>query len=242
MSHGGGNHSQERRGEPVALSREAAEAILRRHGLDAEGLAADELKRRWQELARRHHPDLGGDMRTMQEINAAYSFLKPHAAQWGRDLSSPRVGGAPVWAWAGHGRAAGTVPDEMILRDDYSDRNFLRKRLWELSGRSTEEWTLWAFDGEEMLPPVVTYGSDKIFPEMARAMMRHGRRGFRSPRAVLAQVPNERFEMLLLHSDRRSHEPPVPLWLSAADGLARDRAFLLGLPGRLDAIAAGRSF
>jgi hypothetical protein len=72
--------------------------------------------------------------------------------------------------------------------------------------------------------------------------MRHGRRGFRSPRAILAQAPNERFEVLLLHSDRRTHEPPVTLWLSSADGLARDPAFLLGLPGRLDAIAAGRSF
>jgi hypothetical protein len=30
--------------------------------------------------------------------------------------------------------------------------------------------------------------------------------------------------------------------LSSGDGLASDRAFLLGLPGRLDAIAAGRSF
>ena len=61
----------------------------------------------------------------------------------------------PVWAWAGHG-GGDTVPEELILRDDYSDRNFLKKRLWELSGYATEEWTLWAFDGEEMLPPVVS--------------------------------------------------------------------------------------
>jgi hypothetical protein len=104
MSHGGGNHSQERSGEPVALSRESAEAILRRHGLDAEGLAADELKRRWQELARRHHPDLGGDMRTMQEINAAYSFLKPHAAQGGATF--PRRASAARRSGPGPGTAA----------------------------------------------------------------------------------------------------------------------------------------
>jgi hypothetical protein len=238
MSHGV-NHSPDRPGSPPAMSRETAEAILRHHGLDAEGLAADELKRRWQELARRHHPDLGGDMRAMQEINAAYTFLKPHAGQGARDLASPRVRGAPVWA--GHGGAA-TVPDELILREDYSDLNFLKRRLWELAGRSTEEWTLWAFDGEAMLPPVIAYGSDKIFPEMAQAMMRHGRRGFRWPRAIFAQAPNERFEMLLLHADGRAHEPPVGFWLSSADGPARDRAFLLGLAGRLDAIAAGRSF
>jgi hypothetical protein len=88
----------------------------------------------------------------------------------------------------------------------------------------------------------VAYASDAIFPQMAQAMLRHGRRGFRSPRAILAQAPNERFEALLLHSDGQAHDPPVPLWLSSADGPGRDRAFLLGLPGRLDALAAGRGF
>ena len=87
------------------MSREAAEAILRRHGLDAEGLAADELKRRWQELARRHHPDLGGDMRTMQEINAAYSFLKPHAGAVA-GATSPRRASAARRSGPGPGTAA----------------------------------------------------------------------------------------------------------------------------------------
>jgi hypothetical protein len=226
------------------MSREIAEAILRRHGLDATGLAPGELKRHWQELARRHHPDVGGDVHAMQEINAAYSFLKPQAvpaaaAGTARDTASPRVRGLPIWAWAGHGDGS-TVPDEVILRNDYSDRNFLKKRLWELSGSSAEEWTLWAFDGQEMLSPVVAYCCDAIFPEMAKAMLRHDRRGFRAPRAVLAQPPNERYEVLLLHADGRSHEPPVALSLSSPDGLARDRDFLICLPERLDALADGR--
>jgi hypothetical protein len=227
------------------MSRETAEAILRRYGLDAAGLAPEELKRRWQELARRHHPDLGGDMRAMQEINAAYSLLKPSGAGADaspggmRDTESPRFRGLPVWAWAGHGRDGGAaVPDEVILRGDYSDRNFLKRRLWELSGRSAEEWTLWAFDGQALLPPVATFGSEAVFAEMAEAMLRHGRRGFRTPRAVLAQAPDERYEVLVLHSDGQTHRPPPALQLSSPEGLARDRAFVLGLPGRLDALAA----
>ena len=32
----------------------------------------DELKRTYKNLARQHHPDLGGDLRTMQDINAAF--------------------------------------------------------------------------------------------------------------------------------------------------------------------------
>lgn len=238
MSHGG-KHSHDQRPEPAApMSREAAQGILRRHGLDAEGLAPAELKRRWQELARQHHPDLGGDVRAMQEINAAYSFLKPSSGAG--DSGCPRVRGLPAWAWAGH--RDGSAPDALILREDYTDRNFLKKRLWELSGRCTQEWTLWAFDGYELRPPVVTYGSDAILPEMAKAMLRHGRRGFRAPRAILAQAPEERFEVLLLHADGQAYAPPMPLSLSGADGLARDRAFVLGLPGRLDALAASRGF
>lgn len=226
------------------MSREAAEAILSRHGLDAAGLAPAELRRRWQELARRHHPDLGGDTGAMQDINAAYAYLKPRAGasyfEGTRDVHSPRVRGFPAWAWAGHGGGV-VLPDELILRHDYTDRNFLKRRLWEVSGRSTEEWTLWAFDGRELLPPVVAYASEAVFAEMATAMLQHGRRGFRRPRAVLAQAPDAPHEVLVLHSDGRLHQPPAALPVSSRNGPALDRAFLFGLPDRLDALARARS-
>ena len=240
MPHGA-EHPQDHPATPAGMSRDTAQGILRRHGLDTEGLAPDELKRRWQELARRHHPDLGGETGDMQEINAAYSFLKPLAPAGARDTASPRVLGLPAWALAGHGAGA-AMPDGVIARRDYSDRNFLKKQLWELSGRSSQEWTLWAFDGQDLLPPVVSYGSDAIFPDMAEAMLRHGRRGFRSPRAVLAQAADERHELLLLHSDGHLHEPPMALSWSSRGCLTLDRAFLMDLPGRLDALAAGRGF
>src|SRR3712207_8422642 len=112
----------DRSGRPAAMSREAAERILRRHGLDAAGLAPEELKRRWQDLARRHHPDLGGDIQAMQEINAAYARLKPSAAAAAafagvRDTTSPRVRGFPAWVWAGHG-GAGTGAGGVFPRGD----------------------------------------------------------------------------------------------------------------------------
>src|SRR3712207_5953220 len=97
----------DRSGRPAAMSREAAERILRRHGLDAAGLAPDELKRRWQELARRHHPDLGGDTRAMQEINAAYLFLKPQAAP-AAGVRATRS--APASAACRSGPGPGTAP------------------------------------------------------------------------------------------------------------------------------------
>lgn len=40
----------------------------------------DEAKRLYKELARKHHPDMGGDLRTMQEINAEYSQFQARGA------------------------------------------------------------------------------------------------------------------------------------------------------------------
>ena len=36
------------------------------------GLSIEELKQEYRKLAKKHHPDLGGDTTTMQEINAEY--------------------------------------------------------------------------------------------------------------------------------------------------------------------------
>jgi hypothetical protein len=40
----------------------------------------EEAKKLYKELARKHHPDLGGDLRTMQEINAEYSLFQAKGA------------------------------------------------------------------------------------------------------------------------------------------------------------------
>lgn len=40
----------------------------------------DEAKKLYKELARKHHPDVGGDLRTMQEINAEYARFQASGA------------------------------------------------------------------------------------------------------------------------------------------------------------------
>ncbi len=53
--------------------------LLRQQALAVLGLPANatpqQIKRRYRSLAKRHHPDLGGDQRQMQRIVAAYEFL-----------------------------------------------------------------------------------------------------------------------------------------------------------------------
>lgn len=54
-----------------ALQRQQALAVL---GLPANATPA-QIKQRYRRLAKKHHPDLGGDPRQMQRLTAAYEFL-----------------------------------------------------------------------------------------------------------------------------------------------------------------------
>ncbi|HEX7733688.1 MAG TPA: J domain-containing protein [Ktedonobacteraceae bacterium] len=54
-----------------ALQRQQALAVL---GLPANA-TMPQIKQRYRKLAKRYHPDLGGDPRQMQRLTAAYEYL-----------------------------------------------------------------------------------------------------------------------------------------------------------------------
>lgn len=54
-----------------------ADDIFEKHGVRGASLMSpDQLKAAYKKLAVQHHPDKGGDTRTMQDINAAYDALE----------------------------------------------------------------------------------------------------------------------------------------------------------------------
>ena len=57
----------------------ARQLIERQRALTVLGLPPNatpkQIKQRYRQLAKRHHPDLGGDQQEMQRIVAAYEFL-----------------------------------------------------------------------------------------------------------------------------------------------------------------------
>jgi DnaJ-domain-containing protein 1 len=57
----------------------ARNLVLRQQALSVLGLpptaTPQQIKRRYRSLAKRYHPDRGGDQRQMQRIIAAYEFL-----------------------------------------------------------------------------------------------------------------------------------------------------------------------
>ena len=68
----------ENRFDKAGGARMAAEspAAKNRFHRDFNGLSDIEAKKRYRDLARKHHPDVGGDNETMAELNSAYEKFK----------------------------------------------------------------------------------------------------------------------------------------------------------------------
>jgi len=166
-----------------------------------------ELRHAWIMLAKQYHVRAARDdthERAMAEINAAYDLLKANpekAKSGGVTTDDPRIRGVCVWAWAGHS-GTGLPPSDRIETADERDINYVKRRIWQLSGHSKEQWSIWSFDGRRFMPPLAVYGTRSIFDQMAGLALQCTRVGFRRPRAVFVQKlgldwPN----LLLIHSD-----------------------------------------
>lgn len=212
------------------------------HGVSAHMYDEKGLKAAYRRLAVLHHPDRGGDGRTMALINTAYHVLAQRAemARAANGAASPRTEHrhhpeTPPWAWAGYA-GGGLTPSAKISKPSYTDLNFVKKRMWELSGGSTEEWNLDSFNGRIFCGAFTVFGSPAIFDEMARATVEGDR--YNRVRAVFAsRRGDDNRELLLIWSDGLVHEPPIRFEHHSWNGNpANDLDFVRTLPKLLDEI------
>ncbi len=56
------------------------------------GASAEEIKKAYHRLAHQHHPDKGGSLTKMKEINAAYNEIKDGKGGGGRTTDDPFTG------------------------------------------------------------------------------------------------------------------------------------------------------
>jgi hypothetical protein len=96
-------------------------------------------------------------------------------------FDDPKRDGFAVWAWAG---ADGPPGSDRIERADFSDRNFVKRWMWEACDRRTDEWTIWPFDGYGFLAPLTVYATSDQFAEMVQAAQQFARSGGLPPVAV----------------------------------------------------------
>jgi hypothetical protein len=118
-------------------------------------------------------------VRTDHDLYRNYGPSEQSAFDWASDDSKKRTYQrrdynrytAPddKWAWAGH--FGSKVPDSSIHKNDFTDLNFIKRSMWELSRHSNDEWTISGYDGKTLSHNIIVYGSPGIFHYMAIAMI-----------------------------------------------------------------------
>lgn len=92
---------------------------------NASNMSKNELRNAWKELSAKHHPDKGGNVETMQNINAAYDFLKTEPQK-----TMPSYNNFGVPPWETDERAAFNVENPQRGHIGY-----YKKKAWEISGK-----------------------------------------------------------------------------------------------------------
>jgi hypothetical protein len=204
--------------------------LFRRFGVDVTGMTPEALREARRQLIHRHHPDRGGNLDTAQSINAAFDLLKDGVPKY---RGSPFALGSfrrthqnrgdqlaalklcypeyPEWVWAG---CSGDIPGRAEIRvQDFTDINFIKKSIWELSGHSESEYTIWGFDGRIFRGHVAVFGAPKAFNYMADAMATFQTRGSNryECRAVFVHEEASR-DLYLIYADGKHHgDAPIKM-------------------------------
>lgn len=225
------------------MSWDEAASIYRGLGVDPE-LPLPDLKAATRELWKRNHPDVGGNPETMKKINAAFDVLKEprrESPRSGSRDSYRRPEQTPDEVWAHAGYSGGMQNSSHIYRNDYTDVNYIKKRMWELSGHSNVEWMITGFDGAFTRASTTVYGSPKIFAQMAEALVIWQIKGGNSYRCRAVFVQKRRgdnSQVLIIWADGISYAAdPIPLdYDSFNKNPSNDRQFDRHLRELIDAL------
>ena len=243
------NEIRRRAGLPLLeMSYQDAVQVYAQHGVDIRNMDDAAIKKAYRRLMQKHHPDRGGNLETAQDLAAAQDALEK-----GTSAPTPRQGyrggrrstrsETPTWAWAGH--AGGMPPSANIYSADYRDINYIKKRMWELSGKSKNEYTIWQYDGAYFRGVFSVFGSEKIFNEMAKAMRVWGSSG--NPyhtRAIFVterkheSAPSEReLKLIYLDGDFLGDDPFLLHHNSFNANPGNDEEFMRDLPNQLNKVS-----
>jgi hypothetical protein len=214
-------------------------------GVDPRISNPDALKKAYRAAMMKHHPDRGGNENIAKALSDAYGVLVKgdngntgSASNGSSHEYQAQPSRAPeTAAWAQAGNSGGYPNSSNIHRNDYTDVNFIKKRMWELSDHSRDEWSISGFDGHFFRGSVTVYGSPEIFDEMAKAMIMWQTRGGNpyDCRAVFVSKRRGK-ELLLVYADRKFYgKYPIPMHHDSFNlNPSNDQQFVRKLPEFLD--------
>jgi hypothetical protein len=215
-------------------------AIFQKYGVDVVDMPLDQMRKSRNVLMQRLHPDVGGSVEGAQEVNLAFAVLRN--TTFLRPTPRPR---RPIesqhrpneWAWAGH--SGPKSPNFLISRSDFTDLNFIKRSMWELSDNSNEEWVIQGYNGMSFTNTVTVYGSSNIFFYMAIAMIDYQTKGSSpsSCRAVFVRSGSSHV-LYLIYADGKYYDQNPSKFVpnSAASNRLNDPEFLQQLSEWLEQI------
>jgi curved DNA-binding protein CbpA len=231
-------------------------AIFSRFGIDVAGMTPDQLRKARNKLIMAHHPDHGGVAEALTAINDAYYFLKSSgtvapqgksiglSSQSYQSYSRDSRDSARMPAWALAGYSGGSLPNTTIYKNNFSDANFFKKAMWELSGKSTTAYTIWGFDNYSFSSSIMVFASPKIFNTVADAMVtwQSNSENPRHTRAVLVS-PFQGQGLYLIYADGIYYgDQPIQMEHKSFNANPNnDQQFTRTLPELLDQLKARNS-
>jgi hypothetical protein len=202
------------------MSIQQAGNILRRVGIDTRSLDDSVLRKVLQ----------GKDAQTAQVISAAYKLFRSpqepsgigapgqQQTRWAQEKDSKR----PVWA-VGNG-------DWRINREDFTDPNFVRMKLWELSGKPNgNPITIWSFNDDSFNFHLQVLAKVSVMKEIVKATL-----ALTKDRTKAIFLAGQTNKMLLVFLDGRILHKPIPFsHRSSNSNPANDWGFIGELPRML---------
>jgi hypothetical protein len=230
---------------------EAALGQLELTYADFASMTAETLRKHWRDIIKKSHPDLPENRERAKDpaaVNAAFDMLKRHQTERARLARNDPHGAASSIYGTRYERASIAPPwqpdknakNHRIYVESYRDENYIKKRIWELSEKSDEIYTIDAFGKSSFEGRTRVYGSQAVFEEMAKAMVIWNANGtdVNLTRAILVSSSKQDHALYLIYADGKSlAKKPIPLRYNPKAGSPyNDKTFQAQLPIILDKI------
>jgi curved DNA-binding protein CbpA len=197
-----------------AMSRHEAESIFAKNGVSTAGMSAVEIKAARNNIAKKIHPDLGGDSERLKMVNAAYDVLKTN------------------------GEAMTDKASRKTSAKNFRDINFCKNYLNDLatnSGKPSKEYTVWNYDGHFFRGAFTVMGNSTTFSKMAEIMKKWDST-YRSTAVFISSGKS----LWLINLYGVDETPPIAMEHdSFNDNPSNDAAFMRKLPDILNDISFG---